>query len=594
MNSLNNSDNGPIEAEYNNGSVELISSPNSIHKNYNTGHSGDPESPYPTYYNLDQNRLCTPPHSTANPTPNDIPTKGKEPSIDTNDNELKCETNESNDTNSDLIYSNLDDSKPELPLTDTTIKTTNKTTTNTINANDTPVGINGALPHKPAKVSLTNNSDVSSDLSQEVIAEHISATTTPVVTKTTESRDSMQSSDSETYNDSRVQSVWQMDKEYYNRYPDQKNSWSQWPQNNVSGGLVSTNNYMGPAINPIPYQTYRPNQCGAGSWTPPVSSTHTTNPNQAFTPPKSMGAEPGKKKRGRPFGSKNRRNSDDNNSEKNPSSASSHSKKSKKAVTEEIGINTSVSIDAHGFDQLAVVNPLKQTVKRKKAVGPVIRMEKTKGGLTTKYEIVNTSSKPEDEKDVKTKAQSTKTESLKHHIRRPSLLVSSKKAVSNFSSNNDANAADKTWVCALCHNGPHYKGLGDLFGPYLVALDDKSKPQISGSSSTTTPNASNIRSHTSILESIDKTIDSVISCEPKPAKRGRKRKSENSESRPKLEKSDNETESNPQSNATQVWIHEDCIVWSNNVYLIGHRIKNLEEVIIESTENVRNACCRAF
>ena len=589
------SGNANLGAAYN-GSVEMSS--NSSQKNYSGDNNGntDPDSPYPTYYNLDQNRLCTPPHTSSNPMPNDIPTKRKgdyissvEPSIETNDNELKkCEINETNDTDSDLIYSNLDNSKASVVRQ---LSSPNST-------KDTVLGINGGIPHKQTNPSLAN-SDVSSDLSQEVIPEHMNP---PVICKRTESRDSMQSSDSETVynNETRPQTMWQMDKDYYSRYPDQKN-WSQWPQtnvpqSNVPPAIVSQNNYMGgrppvgPNINSIPYQpSYRHDQCGAGSWTSPVSSSRNANPNQDFTPPKNMGSESGKKKRGRPFGSKNRRNSDDNNSEKNPSNASTCSKKSRKSVTEEIGINTSVSIDAHGFDQLTVVNPLKQMAKRKKTVGPFIRMEKTKGGLTTSYEIVNTSSKPEDEKDIKTKTQLTKTESLKHHIRRPSLLVSSKKTISNLSSSYDINSADKTWVCALCHNGPHFKGLGDLFGPYFVALDDKNKAQTTSTSATSAPNASNTRSHTSLMDSIDKTIDSVLGCEPKAAKRGRKRKSESSDSRPKLSAglSNDDTEAcHPQTNATEVWVHEDCLVWSNNVYLIGHRIKNLEEVIIESTENV--------
>ena len=585
----------------NNGSVDM--NPNTIPKNFNNDSNvnNGPDSPYPTYYNLDQNRLCTPPHPSPNLNSTDIPDESKEMSSDRqlseSDIELKkCETNETKSSNSDsdLIYSNLGESKAE---------TINQINARVNHINDTSVGINGEIPLTKMKASLPN-SEVSSDLSQEVMSEHM---TPPVVNKRTESRDSLQSSDSETaqsaYGEGRGPHIWQMEKEYYNRYSDQKNNWSQqWPHNNLGQTSrpqpLPQNNYMPsggrpvpPPLNCMPYQT----PYGSGSWAPSVSSSQSSTPVQEFAPPNNVKPDSGKKKRGRPFGSKNRRNSDDNN-ESNPSDTSSSSKKTKKVMTQEIGTNTSVSIDSHGFDELAVVNPLKHSSKRKKTIGPFIRMEKSRGRAITRYAIVNTSTKPEDEKDIKTKSISVKTEPIPH-IRRPSLLATAKKGLSTLASQYDLSLSDKSWVCALCHKGPHYRGLGDLFGPYFISTDDKSKNQTTCPSSADQPSTS--RTQSCLYDSYDRTIDAVIASEmktEKSEKRGRRRKSENSEETNKgrlkqspktvsIQNSENETTASHSSN-TEVWVHEDCIVWSNGVYLIGHRVKNLEEVITESNENV--------
>ncbi|XP_039754014.1 mediator of DNA damage checkpoint protein 1-like isoform X3 [Pararge aegeria] len=54
----------------------------------------------------------------------------------------------------------------------------------------------------------------------------------------------------------------------------------------------------------------------------------------------------------------------------------------------------------------------------------------------------------------------------------------------------DASTPDASWLCAFCEKGPHYAGLGDLFGPYQLdtsceefrALDEASKQRFASSS----------------------------------------------------------------------------------------------------------------
>lgn len=40
--------------------------------------------------------------------------------------------------------------------------------------------------------------------------------------------------------------------------------------------------------------------------------------------------------------------------------------------------------------------------------------------------------------------------------------------------------------------------------------------------------------------------------------------------------------------AQEVWFHETCISWASNVYLVGRKLRNLDEAIWDSSQNV---CC---
>lgn len=42
---------------------------------------------------------------------------------------------------------------------------------------------------------------------------------------------------------------------------------------------------------------------------------------------------------------------------------------------------------------------------------------------------------------------------------------------STLSNRYDADTADSSWICVFCKNGPHKKGLGDLFGPYIISTE---------------------------------------------------------------------------------------------------------------------------
>jgi len=181
--------------------------------------------------------------------------------------------------------------------------------------------------------------------------------------------------------------------------------------------------------------------------------------------------------------------------------------------------------------------------------------------------------------------------------------------VSTLSPHYDLNTRDKTWICALCHKGPHFKGLGDLYGPYYITAEEKIKANPSCATTATnitTPSSSSSNTaYNSIDEAINAVVANELSSNEKRLKNSsdRRRKSDtsddgntkrqkqisktatpvNTSQSPEVESSHPHSQNNT---PTEVWIHEDCIVWSSGAYLVGHRVRNLEEIIIESNENV--------
>ena len=98
---------------------------------------------------------------------------------------------------------------------------------------------------------------------------------------------------------------------------------------------------------------------------------------------------------------------------------------------------------------------------------------------------------------------------------------------STLSKEYDHKNVDESWKCVFCHNGTWHKGLGDLFGPYWVKLEDD------------TIETNNFGS--------------------KSSRSGRRKRSEEDTSKEAVVEE------------TEVWFHEDCLVWLPGVYVIGSR-----------------------
>ena len=141
---------------------------------------------------------------------------------------------------------------------------------------------------------------------------------------------------------------------------------------------------------------------------------------------------------------------------------------------------------------------------------------------------------------------------------------------------NDPNS----WLCVLCRKICHHRGLGDLYGPYKVDLTEEPKapkknpanagdddaPKNNGASTSTTPQQTTAANTTA-----PKTTQSP----PKKSKYS-------------LLANFNLNTTN--DNIKEIWIHEDCLVWSEGVHIVGKQILNMDQVIKDSFHHNCSLC----
>lgn len=153
---------------------------------------------------------------------------------------------------------------------------------------------------------------------------------------------------------------------------------------------------------------------------------------------------------------------------------------------------------------------------------------------------------------------------------------------STLSNKYDAQTRDITWICAFCKRGPHATDPnttgpstfnaavpppGDLFGPYIVStrtseferrIDDPYDKQF-------------------ISKKQCRTIEALSNANKSTGKKS-KRKHSDSDHRP--DETDVYLGITETSDCTfEIWVHENCVVWSPGIYLIGHKIVGLEEAV---------------
>lgn len=155
--------------------------------------------------------------------------------------------------------------------------------------------------------------------------------------------------------------------------------------------------------------------------------------------------------------------------------------------------------------------------------------------------------------------------------------------VSTLSIKYDADKRDATWVCVFCKLGPHKNKLGDLFGPYII-----SKTSEEFSHCVQDPASDVFRQ-----KNKNKFTKAALSPPPGPEKSKKKRKLNDSMSKSltSLTSLDAGTSnddlfagmSKVDENNFEVWFHEDCVVWSNGVYIIGTKIIGMEAAIWSCT-----------
>lgn len=216
--------------------------------------------------------------------------------------------------------------------------------------------------------------------------------------------------------------------------------------------------------------------------------------------------------------------------------------------------------------------------------------------------VVNTPTNDEDaERKVnKTKKYHDDTE-YRHKVRSRGLHCST------LSNKYDAQTRDASWICVFCKRGPHatdphlsgpsrfnanvlIPAPGDLFGPYIISTDSPEYQRRLDD-----PYDQQFKS-----KKVSRAISSVA-INKAISKKSKRKHSDSYDSRSSFEGNEDVylgiTET--KDKVYEVWAHENCIVWSPGVYLVGPKIIGLEEAVWTSCNVIcihcryrgANVCC---
>lgn len=195
--------------------------------------------------------------------------------------------------------------------------------------------------------------------------------------------------------------------------------------------------------------------------------------------------------------------------------------------------------------------------------------------------------------------------------------------VSTLSNKYDTITTDASWMCVFCKLGPHKHGLGDLFGPFILSTDSKefqesqfdpsedafrsqrtssNMVQVKGgmkvvpakastSAAATANNAGNV---STVLHAYPIQISLFTSISFQSSCRKKRKITESADTpEPTIQVPDifygmtkvSET-------AYEVWVHEDCVVWANGVYLVGATIIGLDAAVWGTSRHKCSICER--
>lgn len=176
------------------------------------------------------------------------------------------------------------------------------------------------------------------------------------------------------------------------------------------------------------------------------------------------------------------------------------------------------------------------TTKAQEDLGPFIRVETDRLSNTSVYTISDFS------KDLLRDPSSPRSPG-RH---RPANRFNHQSAMSDLTSN--------SWVCVFCKLAPHYEGLGDLYGPYYISCP-----------------SSKARGSSSQGASGNESGVVAGACDSKRAK---------------VDSPCNNSKDAVDELSVEIWFHGVCISWSSGVYLLGSRLQNMEEIVRDSAESV--------
>ena len=138
----------------------------------------------------------------------------------------------------------------------------------------------------------------------------------------------------------------------------------------------------------------------------------------------------------------------------------------------------------------------------------------------------------------------------------------------------DAKKPDESWSCIFCKKPSHFKGLGDLFGPYYAGKD------VINSVSQRSPQKKQDLASKFIIGGADKKKRRKLPNSPDDA----------GFDLPSPIQQQLQTQQNVQANGVEVWFHEDCICWMPMIKLVGHNVLGLDDAIRASHKELCVRC----
>lgn len=258
-----------------------------------------------------------------------------------------------------------------------------------------------------------------------------------------------------------------------------------------------------------------------------------------------------KKKRGRPVGSKNK-------AKVKEKERSGKKKKKNKPNPEE-----------DSFKMMKFNKTLEAMKKKKRSdgifsSGPFIRVEGPRSHPASVKVFNDTPTDDLDSKLGKKKASKGLVSSA------PSLQISNLPTEKSVMLPSQKLTSDTVWVCALCGKHSSYKILGDLFGPYYI------------------------ESHLALLKSEEESKKEELLKKKTPESTptgeagGNSRRSRRRTSNERRSSSGMSVSEPPLPKPKEVWVHEDCVMWTDGVFLIGSKIYGLEEAVKVAGSSVCN------
>lgn len=290
---------------------------------------------------------------------------------------------------------------------------------------------------------------------------------------------------------------------------------------------------------------------GTATTTAAVAATAMASATSAASATTRQQQSPTKRKRGRPFGAKNKA--------KDSGAVVKRRQRKGGPVAHSVVAATPTAV---------MVTAATTTKVRTPTTGPYVRVLGTRERPLSSH-IVNMTPRTVPEDESKRKKVSAPAARVGPHHATGRRLAGSAAHTSTLSPHYDAVTRDPTWLCAFCLKGSHHQGLGDLYGPYPGTVVRPAEPEPTSSQEETLLRRGRATKRKK-SDSFSGTEDGTT-----PRRGSRQQRLSEAEREPEVCK--------------ELWVHEACATWSQGVYLGGNRVHGLQEAVAEAAHLV---CCK--